>query len=168
MAVLYLTKSWMSSGDHLKLTIAVWNAVFWNPWHFGANLYPHLWLMDPDPTLDPTSFFSDFKDANKLMFFSIFFSYNLPAGTLSSVLKFKFLLKFSVKILFCKHYFRKGREGSGAGSISLTNGSWSGSWRQKNIRIPNTGGMVPLFSFQSSFLLLSTLFSDSPLMPITD
>jgi hypothetical protein len=33
------------------------------------------------------------------------FSYNLPAGTLSSVLKFNLLLKFCVKILLCKHYF---------------------------------------------------------------
>jgi hypothetical protein len=40
---------------------------------------------DPDPTADPTHFFSGFKDAKKL-FFS-FFSFNLPAGTLSSVLK---------------------------------------------------------------------------------
>jgi hypothetical protein len=40
--------------------------------------------MDPDPTQDPTSFFSDFKDAKNL-FFSKFFSYSLPAGTLPSV-----------------------------------------------------------------------------------
>jgi hypothetical protein len=39
--------------------------------------------MDSDPTPDPTPFFSDFKDAKKF----IFFSYNLPAGTLSSALK---------------------------------------------------------------------------------
>jgi len=32
------------------------------------------------------------------------FSYNLPTGTLSSVLKIKLLLKYFVKILFCKHY----------------------------------------------------------------
>ncbi len=41
-----------------------------------------LWLIDPDP--DPTPFSSDFKDA-KQIFFSIFFSYKLPTGTLSSV-----------------------------------------------------------------------------------
>jgi hypothetical protein len=66
--------------------------------------------MDPDqdPTPDPTPFFSDFKDA-KDYFFPIFFYYNLPTGTLSSVLKFIFWLKFCVKILFCKHYFRKGK-----------------------------------------------------------
>jgi hypothetical protein len=38
-------------------------------------------------------------------YFFIIFSYNLPTGTLSSVLKNEFLLKFCVKILFCKHYF---------------------------------------------------------------
>ncbi len=49
-----------------------------------------------DPWLfaqDPTPFFSDFKDANN--FFS-FFSYNLPTGTLSSVLK---ILIFFAKVL---------------------------------------------------------------------
>ncbi len=52
-------------------------------WHFGA---------DPDPTLDTTTFFSDFKDAKKI-FFSYYFSFNLPAGSLSSVLKFYFFAK---------------------------------------------------------------------------
>jgi hypothetical protein len=50
--------------------------------------------MDPDPadpTSNPTPFFSDFKGAKNLFF--IFFSYNLPAGTLSSVLKLNFLLR---------------------------------------------------------------------------
>jgi hypothetical protein len=42
--------------------------------------------MDPDPTTDPTPFFSDFKDANKINFFHIFY-YKSTAGTLSSVLK---------------------------------------------------------------------------------
>jgi hypothetical protein len=48
--------------------------------------------MDPDPTPDPdqtpdsTPFFSDFNDAKKIF---IFFSHNLPAGTLSSVFKAK-------------------------------------------------------------------------------
>jgi hypothetical protein len=42
--------------------------------------------MDPDPTPDPTPFFSDFKDAKKLIFFFILsFSYNSPTGTLSLV-----------------------------------------------------------------------------------
>jgi hypothetical protein len=44
---------------------------------------------------DPTPFFSDFKDAKKL-FFIIFFSYNLPTGTIVSLKKFNLLLKFCV------------------------------------------------------------------------
>jgi hypothetical protein len=48
--------------------------------------------MDPDPTPDPTPFFSDFEDEKKY-FFPIFFSYNLPADTLSSFLKLKFFAK---------------------------------------------------------------------------
>jgi hypothetical protein len=41
---------------------------------------------DPDPTPDLTPLFRDFKDRKKLIF-SPYFSYNLPTGTLSSVLK---------------------------------------------------------------------------------
>jgi hypothetical protein len=44
---------------------------------------------DLDPTPDPTPLFRDFKDAKNLIF-SPFFSYNLPTGTLSSVLKNNF------------------------------------------------------------------------------
>jgi hypothetical protein len=55
----------------------------------GSVTFLCLWQMDPDPAPDPapdpTTFFSDFKDAKKLLF-SYFFSYNLPTGTLSSVL----------------------------------------------------------------------------------
>jgi hypothetical protein len=40
--------------------------------------------MDPDPTPDPTPFFTNFKDGKKNF---LFFSYHLPAGTLSSALK---------------------------------------------------------------------------------
>jgi hypothetical protein len=57
-----------------------------DPCHFGADpdlrIHMYLWLTYPDPT----PFFSDFKDAKKCCFFCIF-SYNLPADTLSSVLK---------------------------------------------------------------------------------
>ncbi len=41
----------------------------------------------PDPTLDPTPFFRMQKN------FLIFFSYNLPAGTLSAVLNIEFFAK---------------------------------------------------------------------------
>jgi hypothetical protein len=74
--------------------------------------------MDPDPTPDPTPFFSDFKDVN---FFHIF-SYYLPEGTSFSVLKIKFFAKilrknFILQALFqsVQHIYEK-REGSGAGS----------------------------------------------------
>ncbi len=60
-------------------------------WCGSGSADPHLWLKDPDPT----SFFSDFKDAKQIIFF-LFFSYNLPAGTLPSVL-------FFAKVL-CKHF----------------------------------------------------------------
>ncbi len=116
---------------------------------------PYLWLkMDPNPTPDPTTFFNDLMDLiNKV--FPIFFSYNLPTDTSSSVLKiYFFLLKFVLKCYFIKHFFQSAqhingkREGSGAGagSIPLTIGSGSGSGRPKNmrimrIRIPNTALM---------------------------
>jgi hypothetical protein len=82
--------------------------------------------MDPDPTPDPTPFFSDFKDAN--FFFFIVFSYNLPSGILCSVLKI--LLKFCVKI-----YLQ-----AGPGLIPLAIGSGSGMPKNMLIWIgmPNT------------------------------
>ncbi len=65
---------------------------------------------DPDPTSDPTSdptpLFRDFKDAIKINFSPYFFSYILPIGTFSSVLK----KKFFVNIIFFKHYIRKGKD----------------------------------------------------------
>ncbi len=55
--------------------------------------------------------------AKKLFFVFIFSPYNLPAGTLPSVLKVEVFAKFCAKILFCKHYFsplntfmRKGKD----------------------------------------------------------
>jgi hypothetical protein len=85
-------------------------------------MYP---AANPDPTPDPTPFFSDIKDGKKLFF--IFFSYNLRAGTLSSVLKIEF---FILQALFnaAQHHYEKGERsgaGSGAGSVPLTNGSGS-------------------------------------------
>ncbi len=70
----------------------------------------------PDPTPDPTPFFIDFKDAKK-DFFSCFFLITCPQAHHLQSQKFNFLLKFCVKILFCRHYFsplntfmRKGKE----------------------------------------------------------
>jgi hypothetical protein len=51
--------------------------------------------MTNDPVLTP--FFSDFKD-EKTKF--KFFSYNLPTGTLSSVLKILFFAKILLKFYF--------------------------------------------------------------------
>jgi hypothetical protein len=85
--------------------------------------------------MDMTPFFSDFKDAKKFFCF-IYFPNNLPAGTISSILKIKFFGKFCVKILFCNQSFsplntcmRKDKDpdpdpylktnGSGSGSATL-------------------------------------------------
>jgi hypothetical protein len=86
-------------------SVAFWCGSGSVPLTNGTDLAPDL-TSDavPDPTPDPTPFFRDFKDAKKNIYF-IFFSYNLPTGTLSSCLKIKFLLKFCVKILFCRHHF---------------------------------------------------------------
>ncbi len=62
--------------------------------------------MDPDPI----PFF--FQDAKKIFFFFIFFSYNLPTGTLSSFLKIfakNFVLKFYFAALIqsAEHIYEK-------------------------------------------------------------
>jgi hypothetical protein len=61
---------------------------------------------DPAPDLDPdpTPFSIDLKYAKKIVF-SIFFSHNLPTGASFQSKKLNFLLKFCVKMLFCRHYF---------------------------------------------------------------
>jgi hypothetical protein len=69
---------------------------------FGADPDPRIRTSDPNPTPDTTPLFSDFKDAKKIYFFAHFFSYNLPAGTLSSVLKTQFLQKFMLKFYFAR------------------------------------------------------------------
>ncbi len=66
--------------------------------------------MVPDPIPDPTSFFSDFKDAKKNFYF-IFFAYNLPTNTLSSgSQKFNFLQNFCVKILIASIIIREAQK----------------------------------------------------------
>ncbi len=89
---------------------------------FGADL-------DPGPTPDTTPFFTDFKVAKKKF---IFFSYNSPTGTSSSVKKIKFFAKnFVLKFNFAgiisaaQHIYEK-RQGSGSGSVPLTNEYGSG------------------------------------------
>jgi hypothetical protein len=72
----------------------------------------------PDPTPDPTPFFSDL---GMQIFVKHFFSYNLPAGTLSTQVKIKYFAKilcynFILQALFqsAQHLYEK-KEGSGAG-----------------------------------------------------
>jgi hypothetical protein len=92
---------------------------------------------DPYPAPDPTPFFIEFQDAKKK---SDFFLITCPQVHHLKSNKLNFLLKFSVKIkvilqaLFqsAQHIYEK-REGSGARSAPLTNGSGSG--RPKNMRI---------------------------------
>ncbi len=59
--------------------------------------------MDPDPTPGPTSNFINCKDAKKN--FSHFFLITCQQVHHRQSKKFKFLLKFCVEILLCKHYF---------------------------------------------------------------
>jgi hypothetical protein len=75
-----------------------------------------------DLAADPTPFFSYFKDAKNLF----------TRRHLSSVLKIKFFANIFLLFLSAQHLYEK-REGSGAGSLPLANGSGSG--RPKNMRI---------------------------------
>ncbi len=94
-------------------------------------------LTNGSGSADPTPFFSNFKDVKKK--FRIF-SYNLSAGTLSSVynlllcFKDNFVLNFILQTLFqsAQHLYEK-KEESGA---PLTNRSRSGRPKNIWIRIP--------------------------------
>ncbi len=86
-------------------------------WYGSGSPDPYLWLMDPDPTSDPTPFFIDFKDAKKYFFPYFFLFLTCPQAHHLQSKKFNFLLKFCVKILFCRHCFsplnifmRKGKD----------------------------------------------------------
>jgi hypothetical protein len=86
-------------------------------WCRSGSSDPYLCLMNPDPTLDPTPFFSDFKDAKKKYFFHIFFLITYSQAHYLQSWKFNLLLKFCVKILFCKQsiiplniFMRKGKD----------------------------------------------------------
>ncbi len=56
---------------------------------------------DPDPTSDPTPFFTALRKQKKSYFFLI----NYPQAHYLQFYKFNSLLKLCVKIIFCKHYF---------------------------------------------------------------
>jgi hypothetical protein len=91
--------------------------------------------LNPDPaadlTPDPTTFFIDFKDAKKI-FFSHIFIIICPQANHLQTKKFDYLLKFVLNFILQalfqsdQHIYEK-REGSGAGSVPLTNGPGSGS-----------------------------------------
>ncbi len=70
-----LKKSDFFSASKSSVWKSLFRAVLGIRWHFGAD--PYLWLMDPDPTPDPTAFFSDLKDVKKF-FFLIFFLTSYP------------------------------------------------------------------------------------------
>jgi hypothetical protein len=59
--------------------------------------------------------------------FSYFFSYNLPAGTLSRVLKFKFFAKILCYKFILQALLQSAQQlyekRDGSGSVPLTNGS---------------------------------------------
>jgi hypothetical protein len=101
-------------------------------WCGSGSADPYLILLDPepDPIPDQTPFFSDFKDARKI-FFSNFLSYNLPAGTLSSVLRIKFCYNFILQALFqsAQHLYEKKElmDPDPGGSTMCRSGSGSGS-----------------------------------------
>ncbi len=90
-----------------------------DPWYFCADPDPGT-DQDPNPTPNPTLFFSDFKDAKKNIFFSHIFLLLIHKHIIFS-LKTLILLKFCVKILFCKHYLIKGKDPNPEGP--KTNGS---------------------------------------------
>jgi hypothetical protein len=66
--------TWVWSTNVVLSYVQQWQ--FWDPWHFGVDPDPHLWLMDPTP--NPTPFLSDFKDAKIFLF--IFFLIIYPQG----------------------------------------------------------------------------------------
>ncbi len=94
---------------------------------------PCPWLMNPDP--DPAIFVIDLQAANIKLFFFLRITV-LFEGTFTSFLKYKVLKKSqNSRIQGFSYYFCSMIEGSGSGSVSLTNGSGFGSRRPKNIRI---------------------------------
>ncbi len=90
----------------LCTSIFNWQTNVGDPWLVGADPdpIPYLWLMDPgpdpDPTQDPTSFLVTLRMQKNIF----------PRILQAHYLQPYFLLKFCVKILFCKHYFRKGKD----------------------------------------------------------
>ncbi len=105
-------------------------------WCGSGSVDPCLWLIDPN------IFIIDLQDANKKQIKKFFFCTLLFEGTFTSFFKDKKSKRShkAVEIEVFPYYFCLMMEGSGSGSIPLTNGSGSGSRRPKNmwIRIRNT------------------------------
>jgi hypothetical protein len=102
--------------------------------------------MDPDPAI----FVIDLQDASKKLFFNTIFSaYYFLKIHLHHLSKMKSQKESqnSTNQGF-SYYFCMIIEGSGSGSIPLTSGYGSGSWRPKNmwIRIRNTDFNIQLTS----------------------
>ncbi len=94
---------------------------FADPWHFGMDPDPCLWLTDPD--LDTAIFVTGLLS---------FFAYYLFKASFFKHKKSYRSKKNSRNQVF-SYYFFLMIEGAGAGSVPLANGS--GSWRHENIRI---------------------------------
>ncbi len=78
--------------------------------------------MDPDPTPDPTPFFSDFKDAKKEKKIPYFFLMTYPQAHYLLSKKFNFCQNFVSKSYFASIISEKGImriRGSGSGSPTL-------------------------------------------------
>ncbi len=90
---------------------------------------------------DSGSFFQWLQGCKKYFFFPYLFLINFLAGTLSAVLKLNFLHYFSLL-----NTFNEKRQGSGAGSIPLANGSKSGRPKNMRIRIPTTAKRVDIWA----------------------
>ncbi len=82
---------------------------------------------DPDPTQDPTPFFSDFKDAKKIFIFFLSYlqAHYLPSQRFNFLLKYFVLKSYFASIISVRSHLYEKREGSGAGSVPLANGSGS-------------------------------------------
>jgi hypothetical protein len=115
--------------------------------------------MDPDTDPDPAFFVIDLQDANKKqLLFKHFYAYYCLKVHLHKFPKIK-SQKESQNQAF-SYYFCMIAEGSGSGSIPLTNGSGSGRpqnmWiRWIRIRIRNTG--LDNFSIEIFYVLTTVM-----------
>ncbi len=118
-----------------------------DPWHFGAEPDPCILISESRIQILIHLLSSVTLRIQKKLLFQIF-SYNLPAGSVSSALKIYFSLKFFVKIFYFVSITSVRQpllweEGRIRNRIrirtSLTNGSRSRKPKNIRIRILNTG-----------------------------